>query len=345
MIGLWDTTGSAVVRALAAERRNAAGVTSGLALTLIAIVEEAQVRAAEAAATIAAASHPCRILIVMRSDIGDRRARLDAEVVVGGRLGPCEAVVMRMLGRLALHAESVVVPLLAPDVPVVTWWQGGPPARIETDPLGVVADRRITDCARSPNPPGALMARANDYAPGDTDLTWTRITPWRTVLAGVLDECASAPSRVVISAPASDPSASLLRGWLLSRLGVEATIESGGAGQLSGVRLETPTGGTTELTCSDGKALLRVDGHPERRLALCQRPLGEELAEELRRLDADEIYASALAAAAGLAGLDARPPRRVHVWVDPCQSEADPAPTGRGRSDPAAEPQEPTTAG
>src|SRR5439155_25396714 len=142
MIGLWDTTGNEVVKALAAERRNAGGVTSGLALTLVVVTEEKRVREAEGAATIAAAAHPCRILIVVRSDVTRDVNRLDAEIVVGGRLGPCEAVVMRMFGRLALHAESVVIPLLAPDVPVVTWWHGEPPERIANDFLGVVADRR-----------------------------------------------------------------------------------------------------------------------------------------------------------------------------------------------------------
>ena len=124
MIALWDTTGNEVVKALAAERRNAGGVASGLALTLVAVVDEKRVREAEAAATIAAAAHPCRLLIVVRARRRPRarESRLDAEIVVGGRLGPCEAVVMRMHGRLALHAESVVIPLLAPDVPVVTWW-------------------------------------------------------------------------------------------------------------------------------------------------------------------------------------------------------------------------------
>src|SRR6188508_3462579 len=98
MIGLWDTTGNEVVKALAAERRSAGGVASGLALTLIAVVDEKRVREAEAAATIAAAAHPCRLLIVVRSDVESQRSRLDAEIVVGGRLGPAEAAVLRMYG-------------------------------------------------------------------------------------------------------------------------------------------------------------------------------------------------------------------------------------------------------
>jgi len=43
MISLWDTTGDEVVKALSAERRSAGGVTSGLALTLVAVVDEKHV--------------------------------------------------------------------------------------------------------------------------------------------------------------------------------------------------------------------------------------------------------------------------------------------------------------
>src|SRR5207237_6344436 len=122
---------------------------------------------AEAAATIAAAAHPCRIVVVVRSDVDRDRNRLDAEIVVGGRLGPCEAVVTRMYGRLALHAESVVMPLLVPDVPVVTWWHGEPPDMIAHDFLGVVADRRITDAIQYPDPVAAFKQPAQAYAPSD----------------------------------------------------------------------------------------------------------------------------------------------------------------------------------
>ena len=205
MIGLWDTTGNEVVKALAAERRSAGGVASGMALTLIVVVDERRVREAEAAATIAAATHPCRLLVVVRSEFERDRSRLDAEIVVGGRLGPCEAVVLRMYGRLALHAESVVMPLLVPDVPVVAWWHGEPPAEIATDFLGVVADRRITDAAQAPDPIAALRLRAEDYVPGDTDLAWTRITPWRTLVAGAFDSTVAAVTDATIVAPAERP--------------------------------------------------------------------------------------------------------------------------------------------
>ncbi|GGL95367.1 MULTISPECIES: glucose-6-phosphate dehydrogenase assembly protein OpcA [Micromonospora] len=322
MIGLWDTTGNEVVKALAAERRSAGGVASGMALTLIVVTDEKRVRDAEAAATVAAAAHPCRLLVVVRADVERNRDRLDAEIVVGGRLGPCEAVVMRMYGRLALHAESVVMPLLVPDVPVVTWWHGEPPTEIATDFLGVVADRRITDTAQAPDPLAALRLRAEDYAPGDTDLAWTRITPWRTLVAGAFDTTQAQVTEATIVAPPKDPTAALMSGWLSSRLGItprwEATEEFP---RMRQVQLRCANGDELTLTRDDSRATFRRTGQQDRTLPLVRRPLGDELAEELRRLDADQVYAEALGASAGLADLDRRPAQRVHIWKDPTTAE------------------------
>ena len=206
MTTLWDTTGTAVVKALAAERRQAGSVSSGLALTLVVVVDEQRVTEAEAAATRAAAQHPCRLLVVVRRRPDAPEPRLDAEVLIGGRLGPGEAVVMRMYGRLALHAESVVLPLLAPDAPVVTWWYGEPPVRIAHDPLGVLADRRVTDISLAEDPDEALRQRAADYAPGDTDLAWTRATSWRALCASAFDSI-DRPARSLRPGACSGPEA------------------------------------------------------------------------------------------------------------------------------------------
>jgi glucose-6-phosphate dehydrogenase assembly protein OpcA len=320
MISLWDTDGNAVVHALAAERRSAGGVASGLALSLIVVVDEKRIRDAEAAATIAAAAHPCRIIIVARYDVKSEQSRLDAEIVVGGRLGPCEAVVMRMRGRLALHAESVVMPLLAPDVPVVTWWHMTPPERISHDPLGVVADRRITDAVQSPEPAEALRIRADDYAPGDTDLSWTRATPWRTLIAGAFDAVARRVTAVTVIGPQADPTAALLGGWLQARIGVAPEWEQ--TARLVGVRVTLADGEEVALEAQrDGTAVLKRANLPDRTLPMGDRMLGDELAEELRRLDPDQPYAAALGAATGRKNLDARPPVRVHVWHDPALAE------------------------
>ena len=100
MTTLWDTTGSAVVKELAAQRRTGGAVLSGVALTLVVVADESRVAEAEEAATHAAEAHPCRLLVVVRRQIEAPAPRLDAEVLIGGRLGPGEAVVMRMYGRL-----------------------------------------------------------------------------------------------------------------------------------------------------------------------------------------------------------------------------------------------------
>jgi len=215
---LWDTTGGDIVKALLAERRAAGALASGLALSLVVVVDEQHVAEAESAATTAAAAHPCRLLIVVRRKI-DGDNRLDAEVQVGGRLGANEAVIMRMYGRLTLHAESVVLPLLAPDAPVVTWWHELPPDKLAYDALGVLASRRVTDSARAADPSAALQQRAEDFAPGDTDLAWTRLTPWRIALASAFDGARYKAQSATVHGGSNEPSARLLAGWLASRLG------------------------------------------------------------------------------------------------------------------------------
>jgi glucose-6-phosphate dehydrogenase assembly protein OpcA len=321
---LWDTTGSDVVRALLAERHAGGGITSGLALSLVVVVDEKRVHEAETAATVAAAAHPCRLLVVVRRSL-DTDNRLDAEVQVGGRLGPTEAVVMRMYGRLTLHAESVVLPLLAPDAPVVTWWHGVPPDEIATDALGVLGNRRITDSAQAPDPLAALHQRAVDFATGDTDLAWTRTTPWRALLASALDAVDAKVTGATIGAAAGNPSAALLCGWLRSRLGVEATVEESGGPGVTQVEIDTTRGDgspyVVRLARPDGRlATLTRGDEGERQLPLPRREIGDLLAEELRRMDPDFVYAEALAAATGVEGLAERPSTREHVWRDPAWS-------------------------
>ncbi len=328
MTALWDTTGTAVVKALAAERRHAGSVSSGLALTLVAVVDEKLVAEAEQAATHAAAQHPCRLLLVVRRRPDAPEPRLDAEVSVGGRLGPGEAIVMRMYGRLALHAESVVLPLLAPDAPVVTWWFGEPPALIAHDPLGVIADRRITDCRAAADPLAALRVRAADYAPGDTDLAWTRTTLWRSLCASAYDSLSGEVRSVSVSGEASNPSRPLIAGWLQSRLGVEVQQHDTAGPGVTGVEMQVGED-TVRIDRTDGRtAILRRTGQPDRSMPLPRRELGELLAEELRRLDADDTFGEALEACTGVPGLAGRPPTRTHIWQDPAQvTDLDPAMT------------------
>jgi glucose-6-phosphate dehydrogenase assembly protein OpcA len=243
-----------------------------------------------------------------------------------------------MYGRLGLHAESVVLPLLAADAPVVTWWHEAPPGQIARDPLGVIADRRITDASMAPDPMAALRTRAEDYAPGDTDLTWTRSTPWRATLASTLDSVSGRrgePVRVQGGRVEGDPAnatAHLVAGWLASRCGcsipvVDGTRRPGSAG-IDSVVLQLDL--DEEVRLQDdrkGGAVITQPYRPEAVVALPERTLGELIGEELRRLDPDEPYSEALEAVTGAVGLSDRPACRDHVWFDPMRPEQSDEPT------------------
>jgi glucose-6-phosphate dehydrogenase assembly protein OpcA len=317
MTTLWDTTGTAVVKALAQERRSGGGVTSGLALTLVVVHDEKDTSEVEAAVSIAAARHPMRVLSVIRHNFEAPVPRLDAEVLIGGRYGPGEAVVLRMYGRLSLHAESVTLPLLAPDAPVVTWWYSSTPERIAYDPLGVFADRRITNVIRDPDPAASLRQRAEDYAPGDTDLTWTVITPWRAALASAFDTVSADCESVTVFGNPADPSAQLLAGWLSSRLGVLTPVEKAEGKYISSVSVKFADGNRIDLDNEGYKLIMRRIGQMDSIAPFPQRRTGDVLAEELRRLDPDQTYAEALGAVTGQDDLNSRPTKRSHIWRDP----------------------------
>jgi glucose-6-phosphate dehydrogenase assembly protein OpcA len=334
---LWDTTGSAVVKELAAQRRTGGAVMSGVALTLVVVADESRVPEAEEAATHAAEAHPCRVLVVVRRQLDAPAPRLDAEVLIGGRLGPGEAVVMRMYGRLGLHAESVVLPLLAADAPVVAWWHASPPDRLATDALAVFADRRITDSSLAEDPLAALRTRAEDFAPGDTDLAWTRCTSWRTALASALDSVSGRRGEPVqvrggrIEGDPANASARLLAGWLGARCGCRLEVEAGGRvpgpSGVDSVVLELDQQEEVRIsTDRRGGATISQPVRPDTTVALPERPLGDLLSEELRRLDNDEPYRDALEAATGVTGLEARSPVREHVWFDPAEAPEAPRP-------------------
>ena len=330
MTTLWDTTGSAVVKELAAQRRTGGAVLSGVALTLVVVADESRVTEAEEAATHAAEMHPCRVLVVVRRQLEAPAPRLDAEVLIGGRLGPGEAVVMRMYGRLGLHAESVVLPLLAADAPVVAWWHAAAPDKLATDALAVFADRRITDSSIGEDPLAALKKRAVDYAPGDTDLAWTRSTGWRAILASSLDSVSGRRGEPVVVQKGrvvgdpGNPTAQLLAGWVSSRCGCPITVEESerkpGVSGVESVVLTLDQKEEVQIHADrKGGAVITQPFRPDAAVALPERVLGDLLSEELRRLDPDEPYSDALESATGVTGLAERSPNREHEWLDPAE--------------------------
>ncbi len=297
-IDLTDTTSSRINSALIQARRSTGTPAVGMVLTLVIVTDEGNHYDALRAASDASKEHPSRILVVIkrpgRSPRDRKIARMDAEVRVGGETGTGETVLLRLHGELANHAYSVVLPLLLPDAPVVVWWPEDAPEHPSEDLLGQLAQRRITDAQATEDPVAALGLRAATYTPGDTDLAWTRITPWRSVLAAALDQRHSPITSAVVEGEAYNPSSELLALWLAERLGVPVDRQVSEGPGLTAVRLETADGVICLDRANGSLAELAMPGQPDRHVALQRREVSELIAEELRRLDPDEIYASSV---------------------------------------------------
>ncbi|MGL4306791.1 MAG: glucose-6-phosphate dehydrogenase assembly protein OpcA [Mycobacteriaceae bacterium] len=292
IIDIPATTTEKINKRLVELRESGGAVTLGRVLTLVVITKDSEnTEEIIDAANEASREHPCRVIVVATGS-RSQEPRLDAQIRVGGDAGASEVVVLKLYGPLADHENSVVIPFLLPDTPVVAWWPNESPKIPAQDPVGRLAIRRITDATSAQNPMSTIKNRVHSYSAGDTDLSWSRITYWRALLTAALDQ---PPFELIKSATVSglrdEPALDVLAGWLatcingpvhrlVGELGVELKRSS------DSIFLTRPQMGTT--------ATLRRTGHPDALVALARRETRDCLAEELRRLDPDEIYEQAL---------------------------------------------------
>ncbi len=159
--------------------------------------------------------------------------------------------------------------------------------------MGKLAIRRITDATNSSDPLEAIKGRLKGYTAGDTDLAWSRVTYWRALLASALDEAPFEPIKsVLVSGLKTEPALDIMAGWLASR--IDAPVRRA-VGDLK-VEMERSSETMTLSRPQTGvTATLTRTGRPEALIPLARREAKECLAEDLRRLDADEIYSQALA--------------------------------------------------
>ena len=291
MMELIDTNSSAIAAEFVRARRSAGSPAMGMIMTLVIVVEGMDAEDAMKVARSASREHPARIIGVV---YGDRRgtAQVDAQVGIGSDASG-ERAIITLTGEVTKHPQSVVLPLLLPDSPVVVWWPGNCPDDPGADPLGALGTRRITDSVAVPGRQAkAMLEQCSSYAPGNTDLAWTRITGWRALLAAALDQHPGKVLSAAVSAERVSPSADLLCAWLGDRLRCEVVrTSSKGPGITSAVL--TTKQGEVSITRGDGRlATLSVPGQPDRPVALKRRNLDELLSEELRRLDPDDVYAA-----------------------------------------------------
>jgi glucose-6-phosphate dehydrogenase assembly protein OpcA len=291
VIELVDTNAAGIAAEFVASRLRAGSPAMSMVMTLIIVVDEDDSEDAMRVARQASHEHPARVVGVI---LGDARGASEINAQVGTGAGwTGETALIRLKGEVVRHAESVVLPLLLPDSPVAIWWPADPPEDPAGDPLGRLAQRRITDAAAATRGKGkAIHLQCSSYAVGNTDLAWTRITPWRALLAAALDQ---QPLKVIggsVTAERISPSAELLVAWLSDRLKVHVDRKSSRGPGITEVRLDTKAGPIV-ISRLDGRlATYSSPDRPDRPVALKRRQLPELLAEELRRLDEDDVYAA-----------------------------------------------------
>jgi glucose-6-phosphate dehydrogenase assembly protein OpcA len=296
IVELPDTTTAKIAKELVNLREEGGAVALGRVLTLLISTTPGDEEEAIKAANEASREHPMRVIVL--SVIEPEHSisnRLDAEVRVGGDAGASEVIVLRAYGKVGGDEQGLVTGLLLPDAPVVAWWPGVAPVKVSDSPLGRIAQCRITDAAAQEDPIAAVRALATTYAPGDADFAWTRLTLWRTQLAAVLDQPPYDP--VIAAQVTSTPhfsSSPMLAAWLQLQLGIpvscDLTHEGLGWNGVHGVSLVRASGTIELVRIEPTVARLSQPNQPFHDIAMPLRTLRDCLAEELRRLDPDEVY-------------------------------------------------------
>jgi len=310
IVDLPNTTTSQISKTLVKIREEGGAVALGRVLTLVISTVLGEEEEAIEAANDASREHPMRVIVVSTGPDDKRTskdARLDAQIRVGGDAGASEVIVVRAYGDVASDQEGLVTGLLLPDAPVVAWWPGAAPSSMSDSALGSIAARRITDAASSSNPQRALVTLAETYTPGDTDFAWTRLTLWRAQLAAVLDQPPFEPvTGIEVHGAADSPSTVLLAAWLQLQLGVAVKLEvsskAHGSSGIQGVVLHRPSGSVQLERTVANVATLVQPNQPTHDISLPRRSLRDCLAEELRRLDPDDLFGEVMTS--GLAELD-----------------------------------------
>lgn len=299
-----DSNTREIAKTLVRIRDTGGQVTTSRVLSLIVIAhQEDDVEAVIRATNEASREHPSRVIVLIQGDESAEPSRIDAEVRIGGDAGASEVILINLDGKVSKNLVHVVTPLLLPDTPIVAWWPYSAPVDPASDPMGQIAQRRITDCFFDVHE-DALYHRKNHYVPGDSDIAWARLTPWRGVVASALDQ---PPHEMVqevrVAGPVGSPSVDLAAGWLMDRLGVpvsrlvdpQAEACDADSIPVSRIELDRPSGTVVLEVLPDQQTLaVSFPGKEPALVAISRRTTADCLAEELRHLDPDVAYQRAL---------------------------------------------------
>ncbi|PKU93400.1 OpcA protein [Bifidobacterium thermophilum] len=286
---------------------------TGRVLTLLIRTDDAELENSLEVANAASREHPCRVIAIVpnthasivsgegeatsESENAADESNLDAQVRFGADAGAGEVIVLRPRNGLVDHLDTLVIPLLVPDAPVVAWWPTNPPSNPSKDLLGAMASSRITDAMRSSNPEATIERLRRNWSAQDVDLSWTRLTVWRAMLASMVDQPPHIPIvRARVTAPSDFLPADLLRAWLRLKLNVPVDFDADeNAEAVTGVYLTREDGGVLSLERPhEDQSIISVPGQTPQPISVPVRTLEDCLTEELRRMDPDEVYADVI---------------------------------------------------
>ena len=222
--------------------------------------------------------HPSRTLLLFPQE--DGRDAIDADLSLEcytlaelERHVCSEVIELRLHGRVAQAPASVILPLVLPDLPVFLRWRGQPPfGEPVFEQLVNVVDRLVVDSREWPEAPGCYASLAEIFERvAVSDIVWARTLRWRRAIAE-LDSAANA-RRLRVRGPLQE--ASLLAGWLRSRLDRAIELDHAAADRI-------------ELIELDAREVLAREERPSP---------SELLSGELDRFSRDPVYEAAASAA------------------------------------------------
>lgn len=282
--------------------------TSVVNLVILATDDEEAARACEATRRLAG-RHPGRTITVQCAGEDGEPTAIDATVVLEGAEAEgvdvwWEDVRLRVSGRGAHHLDSVVEPLILPDLPTAVWFAGRLP--VPTDPLLDVADVVFVDTKEAPDPRAfAAVAELVRRLPV-VDLCWVRLEPWRRLLAGLFDGAVYRPfvaNVIEAHVAGKDAPRRLLAGWLAERLDLLPAAVHQRPDRHVSLELTATAGGraaTFEVTRRAGERVVRagarIEGGPHHDdvLPLADESLPWSLGEALTHLRRDREYERAV---------------------------------------------------
>ena len=283
------------IEGLIAQQRGGDASVRAITLTLVVLAPDRDRREQTVAMlSEVGGSHPLRALVLTPS-AGEPRAAVSLACWTGGDREVCSEQVVIEADAKAL--PSAAASLLAPDLPVFLWWQGGGDGGGLLQRLCGPALRLIMDSAD-----GGLDAvrAAGALGPAVSDLEWGRMQPWREALAGMFDgedDRAALARASLVEVDGRESQARLLAGWLRSRLGVHIGLEHRPGESLSRVAIRAGGVYAVESGGDDGVGRAVDARGGEHSVILTEPDAAALLAAELGRLGADRVFDQALAAA------------------------------------------------